>query len=97
MRGLAERVTWQSSLGPRVPAPVWLACGSVPPVDVAVHHGPLQHEISGDKPRTPPEQHGQCTLASADIHNQLSRPHVGVSDDAPGPLVNERVPAPRSS
>ncbi len=40
---------------------------------------------------------GQCPVASADVHDQLPGPRIGVGDDAPGPLINERVPAPRSS
>lgn len=40
---------------------------------------------------------GQYPLASADVHDQLPRAQIGVGNDAPGPLINERVPAPRSS
>ena len=35
-------------------------------------------------------------LAGADVHDQLPGPQIGLGNDAPGPLVNERVPAPRS-
>jgi hypothetical protein len=39
---------------------------------------------------------GQCSVASADVYDQLSGPQIGVGNDAPSPLINKRVPAPRS-
>ena len=158
----AKRMTGKGSPGPCFPPPVWMACGSTPPVDVATHHSSLEHHVGGNESRTRPKQYpqqcagdrigrtgdnaeramrqpqrqrigldhgdrrlseafaeplcptrvqfhgehpspgfdqvpGQYSLASADVHDQLPGPQTGIGDDAPGPLINKWVPAPRSS
>jgi hypothetical protein len=39
---------------------------------------------------------GQRAMTGSDVHNEITVPHTGVSDDNRRPLVNERMPAPRS-
>ncbi len=59
---------------------------------------PARVQFNGEHPHPGFDQMlGQCPLTSADVHDQLSGPQIGVGDDAPGPLINKRVPAPRSS
>ncbi len=40
---------------------------------------------------------GQCSLAGTDVYDQFPGSQPSIGDDVPSPLINERVPAPRSS
>nr|WP_208115620.1 hypothetical protein [Labedaea rhizosphaerae] len=39
---------------------------------------------------------GQRAVTGADVQHELARSHAGLGDDPAGPVVNERVPAPRA-
>jgi hypothetical protein len=54
--------------------------------------------LDGDHVCPGPEQvEGQRPAPGPDVNDELTGPDLGVGDDARGPLVNERVPAPRPS
>jgi hypothetical protein len=57
---------------------------------------PLGVQFDTDDPGSGGDQlAGQRPVAGADVHDQVSGPDGGVSDDPRGPRIRQRVPAPR--